>query len=158
MKSRRELLTIIAVVVVLIPALYVYLNFSSRESMRRAEVSEAVALLNHVREPIIEYFNSSKKWPESVEQIMGSGGGGIYVRSVVISKGAGGTGEIELNATMWGENILKLDPQVAGKSVQLSSSDNGKSWVCRSADVPPEYLPASCQGSVATEKKGVVRE
>jgi len=107
----------------------------------RSQMSEAVALLGAAKTPLAEYFADFKKWPKSLGEVAGDTNG-RYTGSVVISKGAGAAGEIELTATMKTEGV---DRRVSGKSVRLLSLDGGKSWTCRSGTAPQNTLPGACR-------------
>jgi type IV pilus assembly protein PilA len=106
----------------------------------RAQVSEAVALLGAAKTPLAEYFTDNRKWPDDLKLVVGVEG--KYTQSVTVTKGAGGTGEIELTAVMRSD---KVDRRVAGKSVRLTSSDGGRTWTCRTGTLPQNVLPQSCR-------------
>src|SRR5258706_16396540 len=62
-----------------------------------AQNSEAVSLMTGAKVPLTEYFQQNEKWPESLDKIVESTSG-RFTKSVGITKGAGGAGEIELTA------------------------------------------------------------
>ena len=109
--------------------------------LHRSQMSEAVALLGAAKTPFTEHLAARKKWPESAGQVLGSTSG-RYTQSVVITKGAGGTGAIELTATLRTEGV---DRRVAGKSVRMSSTDGGKTWTCRAGTAAESALPLNCR-------------
>ena len=111
-------------------------------SISRAQVREAVSLMDGMKTPLTAYFEEFKKWPDSLAR-PGVVTTGKYTQSVAISKGAGGTGEIELSATMKSED---LDPAIAGRTVRALSRDQGKSWTCIPGTLEPRYLPGNCRG------------
>lgn len=118
----------------------VVVGVSSHEDYSdRAQVLEAVGRLSSNKAPLAAYYEAHKKWPQSLAD-MPPGASANDVRSVAITKGAGGAGEIELTAA------LKTD-RLAGKSVRLLSADGGKSWVCRAGSVPEKILPLNCRAS-----------
>ena len=121
------------VVAVLVPAYGDYVH--------RAQASEALSLLGGAKVPLAEYFEDRKKWPESLDKVV-EHTSGKYTRSVVISKGAGGTADIELTATMKSEGV---DRRVVGAKIRIFSSDGGKTWTCRGEPGRQEILPASCR-------------
>jgi type IV pilus assembly protein PilA len=123
------------VIAVLIPAYGDYAD--------RAQVSEAILLLGSTKAPLAEYYETHKKWPPSLANML-SEPGSKYVQSVAITKGAGGAGEIELTATLKTEGV---DRRVAGKSVRLLSADGGKYWVCRAGTVREKTMPSGCRAS-----------
>lgn len=109
--------------------------------IHRAQASEALALMNGAKTPLAEYFVGHKKWPAKFEEVTADTSG-KYTLSVAITKGAGGTGELELTATMKTEGV---DRRVRGQSVRLLSADGGKSWICRPGTMEPKNLPLSCR-------------
>jgi len=107
----------------------------------RAQASEAVSLMMGTKAPLWEHFEEKKKWPETLEKV-GVPTSGKYTRSVAITKGAGGSGELEITATMKSEGV---DRRVAGQSIRLFTSDAGKTWTCRPGTMPATNLPGSCR-------------
>ena len=109
--------------------------------IHRAQASEAILLMSSAKTPLAEYFDAQKKWPDKLDMIVDRTSG-KYTQSVAISKGAGGTGEIELTATMRGEGV---DRRVAGQSILMVSPDGGKSWTCKPGTMPAKNLTATCR-------------
>jgi type IV pilus assembly protein PilA len=107
----------------------------------RAQASEAVSIMGAARTPLAEYFAEHKKWPVSLDKV-NVNRQGRYTQSVVISRGAGGTAELELTATMKTEGV---DSRVGGQSVRLGSKDGGQSWVCSPGTMEVKHLPATCR-------------
>jgi len=107
----------------------------------RAQASEAISLMVDAKAPLAEYFADQKKWPESLGKLK-LATQGKYTQSVVISKGAGGTGELELTATMKSEGV---DRRVTGQSVQLGTKDGGLTWICRPGTMELKNLPSQCR-------------
>ncbi len=107
----------------------------------RAQNSEAYSLLQSARVALIEEFQEHRKWPDSLDKIVSSTSG-THTKSVAITRGAGGTGEIELTATMRTEGP---DQRIAGKTILLVSSDGGKNWTCKPGTMPNEYVPPNCR-------------
>jgi type IV pilus assembly protein PilA len=124
------------IVVVALVAIPMYGDYTDR-----AQVSEAVSLLGAAKTPLAEYFSDHKKWPVSLERLV-ENRQGKYTQSIAITKGAGGTGELELTGTMRNENVVR---SVAGRTVRLSTADGGRSWLCRPGTIGPKYLPGSCR-------------
>ena len=106
----------------------------------RAQAAEAVSLLAGAKTPLAEYFENRKHWPARLDEVSGSGG--KYTQSVVITKGAGAAGEIELTASMRNEGV---DRRVAGHTVLMISADGGKSWTCKPGTMPATNLPEGCR-------------
>ena len=109
----------------------------------RAQNSEAILLMGNAKTPLSEYFEQHKKWPESLDKVVGSTSG-KYTKSVGITRGASGAGEIELTATM---RIEGVDRRVAGMTILMVSSDGGKNWTCKPGTMQEKHLPASCRTS-----------
>jgi type IV pilus assembly protein PilA len=107
----------------------------------RAQASEAIMLLAGAKTPLAEHFADKGQWPPSL-QALKLDTSGKFTREVVISKGAGGKGEIELTATMRVEGV---DRRVAGKSVRLLSRDGGATWLCRPGTLESSNLPLDCR-------------
>ena len=109
--------------------------------LHRAQASEALSLMEAVKEPLTEHFLDHGKWPDALDKVNGATSG-KYTLSVAITKGAGASGELEITAIMRTE---KVDRRVAGQSVRMLSSDGGKSWICRPGTMSEKNLPASCR-------------
>ena len=109
----------------------------------RSQISEAVSLLSGAKAPLAEYFANHNKWPASLSEA-GAVTNGKFVQSATITKGAGGTGEIEITAAMKTEGV---DRRVAGMSVRMLSADGGKNWLCRPGTAPEKVLPGACRVS-----------
>lgn len=107
----------------------------------RSQASEAVSLLTGARTPLAEHYQNHKTWPKQIGEVAGNTSG-RYTQSVAITKGAGGSGEIELTVTMRSEGV---DRRVAGKTIRLFSQDGGKTWVCRAGTAPVTSLPMDCR-------------
>ncbi|MBI1943762.1 MAG: pilin [Betaproteobacteria bacterium] len=107
----------------------------------RSQAAEAVALMGSAKTPLAEYFQDQRKWPDALDRVAGTTSG-KYTRSVVISRGAGGAGELELTATMKTEGV---DRRVSGLTILLRSADGGQTWRCRPGTMPAKYLPQSCR-------------
>ena len=132
-----ELMIVVAIIGILAAiAIPAYTNY-----IARAQATEGVELMAGAKTPLAQYFADHKRWPDSLDKIAEQTSG-KYTRSIAISKGAGGTGPLELTATMHSE---KVDRRVAGHTIRLSSNDGGKSWICRAGTMPADNLPASCR-------------
>jgi type IV pilus assembly protein PilA len=120
----------------------VVLAFNAEHNARiaRAQSMEAVSLLSGARVGLTEEFQDHGKWPGSLDKIVSASG--TYTKSIVITKGAGGAGEIELTATMRTEGVNET---VAGKTIFLVSSDGGKNWTCKPGTMPRQNLPGNCR-------------
>lgn len=128
------LLAIIGIIVaVVLPSYGDYIH--------RAQASEAISLLAGAKTPLAEYFEEHKKWPDKLDKVSVSASG-KFTQSVTISKGAGGTGEIEMMATMRTEGV---DRRVAGQTIRMFSADGGKTWTCRPGTMAEKSLPLACR-------------
>ena len=107
----------------------------------RAQASEAIGLMSEAKTPLAEFFANNNRWPESLDKVKAATEG-KYTQSVAITRGAGGTSDLELTATMRTERV---DRRVAGQTVHLRSADGGKTWVCRGGTMPAKNLPGSCR-------------
>lgn len=114
---------------------------SHGDYIHRSQASEAFWLMMETKTPLWEYFDEKKKWPEALEKV-NVATSGKYTSSVAITKGAGGTGELEITATMKSEGV---DRRVAGQSFRLFTSDAGRTWTCRGGTMPQKNLPLSCR-------------
>ena len=106
-----------------------------------AQNSEAITLMASAKAPLGEYFQQNEKWPEDLDKMV-ENTSGRFTKSVAITRGAGGAGEIELTATMRTEDV---DRRVRGKTILMVSSDGGKTWTCKRGTMAEENLPASCR-------------
>lgn len=109
--------------------------------IHKAQASEAFSLMDGARTALTEHFETHKKWPSKLEQVTPDTSG-KYALSVAITKGAGGTAELELTATMKTDGV---DRRVRGQSVRILSADGGKTWICRPGTMELQYLPKSCR-------------
>ena len=111
----------------------------------RAQVGEAISLMGGAKTPIAEYLADKGKWPDNLSQVAGNTSG-RYTERVEITSGAGaGSGPLVMTATMRKDGVRSA---VAGKTVQMRSEDEGKTWTCtRGAvnGVEDKYLPAACR-------------
>ena len=107
----------------------------------RAQASEAILMLGSAKTPLAEYFNVHGRWPERLDKLIESQNG-KFTQSVAITKGAQGTGEIELTATMRDEGV---DRRVRGQTVRMISADGGKNWLCKPGTMELKNLPAACR-------------
>jgi len=120
----------------------VAVNMYSDARVERAQLAEAILLMNTLKAPLTEYFSRRKKWPKKLEEVSARTSG-QYTASVAITKGAGGSsGDIELTATMRTEGIRS---SIAGKVVRMVSSDGGNSWQCQAGSAPSGNLPVACR-------------
>src|SRR5688572_25932350 len=134
-----SLLLPVFVAVIVLPAIF------AGAYAPRAQVSEAISLMGGAKTPSAEYYADKGKWPDDINQVAGNTSG-KYTDRIVITSGAGAaSGVFTITATMRKEGVRS---EVAGKTVQYRSEDEGKTWICsRGAvnGVENKYLPAACR-------------
>jgi type IV pilus assembly protein PilA len=132
-----ELMIVVAIVGILAAvALPAYQDY-----LARAQVSEAVSLIQSGKAPFSEYFTNKGQWPALTTEVMGNTSG-KYTEKIEISSGAGETsGPIEVTATL---RATDINTHIASKTIILSSPD-AKIWTCSAGTVDPRYLPAACR-------------
>jgi type IV pilus assembly protein PilA len=138
--------TVVGLAAVILPALVLLIYQGSRvDYTSRAQVSEAITLMASAKTPVAEYFADKGKWPDNLKQVA-ENTGGRYTERVEITSGAGAaSGALVMTATMRTNGVRS---EVAGKTVQYRSEDQGKTWVCsRGAvnGVDNKFLPAACR-------------
>ena len=137
--SWRGLLAMLATILVIaVVAISSYGDFT-----HYAQNSEAITLMASAKVPLSEYFQNQGKWPENLDKIVESTSG-RFTKSVGITKGAGGDGEIELTATMGTEGV---DRRVAGRTILMVSADGGKTWTCKRGTMREDHLPRGCRAA-----------
>jgi len=140
-RARFSVWRILGLICVLIGVpVWFYFTFVYADYTHRAQTTEAILLMAVAKTPLAEYFLERKRWPNNLDKVSSSSG--KYTESVAITRGAGGTGEIELTATMRSERV---DRRVRGHTVRMLSADGGKNWTCKPGTMPAKNLPASCR-------------
>jgi len=133
-----ELMIVVAIIGILaavaIPAYQDYLA--------RAQVTEAVYLVQSGKSPLVEYFGNHGIWPTTAGEVMGTTSG-KYLSAITIATGAGATGDLMVRATMQTSNV---NSSVAGGTLELSTGDGGRIWSCTGGTIAMKYRPASCRG------------
>jgi type IV pilus assembly protein PilA len=140
--------TVVGLASVTLPALVLLIYQGAHvDYTPRAQVSEAISLMASAKTPIAEYFADKGKWPDNFKQVA-ENTSGRYTERVEITSGAGAaSGALVMTATMRTSGVRS---DVAGKTVQMRSEDEGKTWICsRGAanGVDNKYLPAACRSS-----------
>ena len=138
--------TVVGLAAVILPALVLMIYQGSRvDYAPRAQVSEAISLMGGAKTSVAEYFADKGKWPDNFKQVA-ENTSGRYTERVEITSGAGAaSGALVMTATMRKEGVRS---EVAGKTVQMRSVDEGKTWTCSRGPVngvDNKYLPGSCR-------------
>jgi type IV pilus assembly protein PilA len=137
-----ELMIVVAIIGILaaiaIPAYQDYIA--------RAQVSEAVELLAGGKTPAAEFYADKGRWPAAATSIMGDISG-RYTSIVTLAAGALSTQPgLLITAKMRGRGVVNHN--IANSTVDLSTSDGGKSWICNASGasaIADKYLPGACK-------------
>ena len=140
----KKLMITTAIICSSIVVILTVLNALFQSDLSRAQMSEAVSLLDGAKRPFSEYFSDRHRWPDTAQQVLGNTSG-KYTDSIAITSGAGAaSGILTITATM---KTTEVDSRIAGKTVQISTED-GFTWTCRAGNtngVIKNSLPASCR-------------
>ena len=142
--SKRRRLGAVAAILgaVLLVTAGFFVTFAARgDYTERSQASEAIVLMSGVRGELVADFQNDGRWPDSLQSI-DAPRQGKYTQSIAITQGAGGTGAIELTATLRRDEVRS---SIAGRTITMSSVDGGKTWTCRPGTINAKYLPASCR-------------
>ncbi|WNS82796.1 pilin [Neisseria sp. DTU_2021_1001991_1_SI_NGA_ILE_055] len=138
-----ELMIVIAILGILaVIALPAYQDYTAR-----AQVSEAITLMEGQKSAVVEYYADKGKWPTSNTEAgiaAPTDIKGKYVEKVVVSRNG------VLTATMKGKDV---NNDIKGKTVVLSpdvtgnaaSSKGSFTWTCKKGTVDSKFLPSSCR-------------
>ena len=134
-----ELMVVVAIIGILAAfAIPSYLEYTGR-----AQITEAIELMFGGKTPLAEYFANNGTWPSAVGSVVGTTSG-KYTANV---SGSSAGSAYTMIATM--KVAGSVSSGVATKTVQLSTPDGGKTWLCKSGGGSPvdlRYLPAACRG------------
>ena len=132
-----ELMIVVAIIGILaavaIPAYQDYIA--------RAQVTEAVYLVQAGKTPLAEYSSNNGVWPDAATDVMGTVSG-KYVSEISILAGSNATGTLTLQARMKGTGV---NSAITNGTLELTTTDNGKSWSCTGGDISAKYRAASCR-------------
>ena len=131
-----ELMIVVAIIGILaavaIPAYQDYIA--------RAQVTEAVYLVQAGKTPLAEYSSNNGIWPDAASDVMGTTAG-KYVSAISITTGAGTTGNLVITAVIKDTGV---NTAITGGSILLETSD-GRVWTCTGGNVSSKYRPGSCR-------------
>lgn len=129
-----ELMIVVAIIGILAAvALPSYQNYTAR-----AKVSEGLSLANGLKTQLAEYYNLNNDWPDTHGDLPGT-----YTSAV-------GTTVVEKVESA--SNVITITYEAIGTAVSdtntitLTATPNQGSieWVCDSATIALQYLPATC--------------
>lgn len=133
-----ELMIVVAIIGILaavaIPAYQDYIA--------RAQVTEAAYLLQAGKTPLVDYYGDKGVWPTSASDVMGTTSG-KYVSGISITTGAAISGDLIIRATLQTSGV---NAAIQGSTMELSTSDGGKTWSCSGGNILMKYRPSSCRG------------
>lgn len=121
-----------------------------QDFVARSQTAEAIQLAIGAQPSIISYHGQNKVWPTDLSSLYPKnpdGGIGRY---------SAGLTAVTVTDSTYGVMVLMKQTgvvlPVAGKRVELWTTDGGNSWHCGPASMDPvdaRYLPASCRSSDA---------
>lgn len=131
-----ELMIVVAIIGILaavaIPAYNDYIA--------RAQVSESLLLLSGGKTPLSEWYSDKGVWPTASASVV-QNISGKYTSSIALINPSGAT--ITLRATLKG--LGTVNGNIAGKTLDLTTGNGGKSWVCAGSTLDVKYLPQACR-------------
>jgi type IV pilus assembly protein PilA len=136
-----ELMIVVAIIGILaavaVPAYQDYIA--------RAQVSEAVYLLQSGKTGLAEYYGDKTTWPSAASEVVGNTSG-KYTSGIALLPGSSTTGSVTLEATM---KTSGINSAITSGTALLYTLDGGKTWECRtgvsSRPLAAKYLPSVCR-------------
>lgn len=117
-----------------------------QDYIARSQMSEGIQLAGQAEVPVAEFFQKTKTWPTDISSLYSGRpreAVGRYVATISVSSSPNGAwGAI---ATM---KQVGVNRNIAGRAVELWTSDHGETWRCGPAStnpVDPRFLPVSCR-------------
>jgi len=115
----------------------------------RAQAAEAVTLLGATRAPLVEHVVNNQHWPAAIGEVTPTTSG-TFVASLALQDAVDpvpgvSPGSIAVVATF---RATGVNPDLAGRTVILSTDDGGRTWSCNvavSGTIESRFLPASCR-------------
>jgi len=131
-----ELMIVVAIIGILASvALPAYQDYTAR-----SQLSEAVSLLAGAKNPLSEYVYDKGAVPDTATfNDLVPVRVGKYTDSIVLT---GTIDNLVLTATM---KVTQISGELQGRTVTLSTTDMGKSWLCAPGTVSPRFLPSACR-------------
>ena len=135
-----ELMIVVAIIGILAAiAIPSYQDYTAR-----AQVSEAVSLSAGLKTPLAEYYQTKGAFngtPAITADKVASTLTGKYVKTVALVNPT--TNGIAIVATMKGAGSVAA--LVAGKLLEISTDNGGRTWKCSSNNMDPKHLPSGCE-------------
>ena len=118
-----------------------------QDFIARSQAVEAVNLLEQGKTALVQYEADHAAWPKSMAEALPAAAAtsnlGRYTDTLVLLGPSGET--LGMLATMKSSGV---NSQLAGKTIEMWSTDGGVTWHCGPGDanpVDPKYLIASCR-------------
>jgi len=145
-KSNKKVFLLTTIISYLLFGLFIYLSIPRQVYGPRAQVSEAMSLAAGYKTVLTEFYEEYGKWPSSLDEINAETSG-KFVDNIVISQGAGASGDIIILATFKKTGVHK---NIQGKTFSISSDDGGKNWQCglnaiSGTNLESNNLPGVCK-------------
>ncbi|HEX4872292.1 MAG TPA: pilin [Nevskiaceae bacterium] len=136
-----ELMIVVAIIGILaaiaIPAYQDYIA--------RSQVSEAVSLMSGGKTPLAEYYSDKGVWPTAPGSVMGTIAGKYTSTIAYLDPSVAGSSvaTMSLEATM--KSAGSVNKNIAGKTIELGTTDGGKVWTCAAGSLDSKYVPGACK-------------
>ena len=146
MKKFQQGFTLIElmIVVAIIGILAAFAIPAYEDYIARTQASEGIELMGGGKTPMAEFYADKGRWPAAAVSVMGNTIG-KYTSSVAMTVGAGLTPpSMTLTATLKAASS-GVNNKVAGKTVNLGTTDGGKNWTCAANSIDTKYLPGACK-------------
>jgi len=146
-KSNKKVFLLTTIFSYLLFGLFIYFySFRPHVPTTRAQVTEAMWLTSSAKTALTEFYEDNGKWPNNFNEISDATSG-KYVDSIIISQGAGASGDIIIMATFKETGAHK---DIQGKTFSISSDDGGKTWQCglnaiSGTNLESKNLPGACK-------------
>jgi uncharacterized membrane protein YhaH (DUF805 family)/type II secretory pathway pseudopilin PulG len=133
-------LLVLCVFIVAAVAVPAYQDF-----LARAQATETVLLAQGGKEAVMQYYVDKDAWPAKLQDAYDAAAkspAGRYTQSLESRSSADG---ISIIATFKQDGVR---PQLAGKSIEVWTTDNAGTWQCGPGGpdpVDPRYLPGNCR-------------